>query len=177
MATIPHFPPVTRHITVNDPSGASSFLQNDALPTTQPTGPLSQMSTIFSAPPSFSIAKNTDLAHHERTPLASFPVSGGSACVVLDIGPNPEGVESKLHRTQTLDYCVIIEGEMELSLWGGKGEDGEEKVERRVVKKGEMVVQRACWHAWRNLSRTEGARMLAVTIGSEGAVEGGMEFL
>ena len=96
---------------------------------------------------------------------------------MLDIGPNPDGVDGKLHKTETLDYCIIVEGELELSLWGGKGEDGEEKVERRVVRKGEVVVQRACWHVWRNLSKTEGARMVAVAIGSEGALEGGIEFL
>lgn len=71
----------------------------------------------------------------------------------------------------------MLEGEMELSLYGGKEEDGSMKVERRAVKKGQVVVQRACMHAWRNLSKTESARMVCVAVGSEGAVEGGMEFL
>ncbi|PMD38640.1 hypothetical protein L207DRAFT_490283 [Hyaloscypha variabilis F] len=176
MATTPQFPPVIRYITANDSAGTSSFLKNDDPPRAQPTGPKSQMSAIFSTLPSFSIAKNTDLTHHEKTPRAGFPAAGASAFVVLDIGPNLDGVDGKLHKTQTLDYCIIVEGELELSLWGGKGEDGEENVERRVIKKGEVVVQRACWHAWLNLSKTEGARMVAVAIGSEGALEGGIEF-
>lgn len=103
----------------------------------------------------------------------SFPAAGGSVCAVLDFAPNPEGEEGNMHKTETLDYIVIVEGELEVSLYGGKGEE----VERRVVKKGEVVVQRACMHAWRNLSKTEGARMIAVAVGSEGAVEGKMEFL
>ncbi|KAN0109983.1 hypothetical protein V8E51_006370 [Hyaloscypha variabilis] len=160
MATTPQFPPVIRYITVNDSAGTSSFLKNDDPPTAQPTGP-----------------KKHRPHPHEKPPRCGFPAAGTSAFVVLDIGPNPDGVDGKLHKTETLDYCIIVEGELELSLWGGKGEDGEEKVERRVVRKGEVVVQRACWHVWRNLSKTEGARMAAVAIGSDGALEGGIEFL
>jgi hypothetical protein len=55
---------------------------------------------------------------------------------------------------------------MELSLNGG---------EKVIVKRGEMVVQRAAMHAWRNISKAESARMLAVAVGNEGAVEGAIE--
>lgn len=49
--------------------------------------------------------------------------------------------------------------------------------EKRIVRREKVVVQRAAMHAWRNASATQDARMLAVAIGSEGAVEGkgGME--
>ncbi len=77
-----------------------------------------------------------------------------------------------MHKTNTLDYCIVVDGELELTLYAGEGQEGE----KRVVKKGEVVVQRACMYAWRNLSKTEGARMIAVAIGGEGAIEGGMEF-
>lgn len=60
----------------------------------------------------------------------------------------------------------MLEGVLELSLDGG---------EKRVVRKGDMVVQRAAMHKWKNLSRTEGARYVAVLLGAEGAVEGGVE--
>lgn len=52
----------------------------------------------------------------------------------------------------------MMEGEMELTMDGG---------ERRVVKKGDVVVQRAVMHAWRNLSKTEPARMAVVSLGCE----------
>jgi len=93
--------------------------------------------------------------------------------VIVDIGPNPEGTDGPMHRTMSLDYIVLVEGELELSLYSGKGNE----VERRTMRKGEIVVQRACMHAWKNLSKTENARMACVAVGSEGAVEGGMEFL
>ena len=72
-----------------------------------------------------------------------------------------------MHRTNTLDYIVILDGELELTLDSG---------ETRVMKKGDAVVQRALMHAWRNLSKTESARMVAVAVGAENAVEHEMIF-
>lgn len=43
--------------------------------------------------------------------------------------------------------------ELELSFGGG---------EKRVVKSGDAVVQRAAMHAWRNVSKTEGAKVAVV---------------
>ena len=65
-----------------------------------------------------------------------------------------------MHRTNSLDYVFIIDGELELSLNSG---------EKKVMKRGDVVIQRACQHAWKNLSKTEIARFGAVTLGIEGA--------
>jgi quercetin dioxygenase-like cupin family protein len=67
-----------------------------------------------------------------------------------------------MHRTNTLDYLFVINGEVELALNSG---------EKRVLKAGDTVVQRGPMHAWRNLSKTEPARMAAVAFGVEGAVK------
>lgn len=72
-----------------------------------------------------------------------------------------------MHRTQTVDYVVVIDGVVELGLDGG---------EKRVMKKGDVIVQRGTMHQWKNLSKTEGASVVVVVIGVEGAVEGKMEF-
>lgn len=61
----------------------------------------------------------------------------------------------------------MLKGELELTVEGG---------DKKVLKAGDIVVQRAPMHKWKNLSRTEGARYVAVTIGVQGAVEGHMEF-
>jgi len=47
-----------------------------------------------------------------------------------------------MHRTKTLDYVVVIEGEVVLVL-----DDGE-----LVLRKGDVVVQRGADHAWENRS-------------------------
>jgi len=77
-----------------------------------------------------------------------------------------------MHKSQTLDYIIMIEGEAELTLYAGEGNEGEKK----ILKKGDVVVQRACMHSWRNPSKTEPARFAAISLGCEGAVEGGMTF-
>ncbi|PHH92624.1 hypothetical protein CDD83_6551 [Cordyceps sp. RAO-2017] len=77
----------------------------------------------------------------------------GTVCRVVDFAPG-EGVTPLMHRTQSLDYGIVLEGEMELLL----------DAERATVRRGDVVVQRATMHAWKNVSRTEWARMLFVLI-------------
>ena len=58
-----------------------------------------------------------------------------------------------MHRTVSIDQIVVLEGALELILDGG---------ERRVLNRGDMVVQRGTMHAWRNPSGTEWVRFFAV---------------
>ncbi|KAJ5943303.1 hypothetical protein N7516_003471 [Penicillium verrucosum] len=89
--------------------------------------------------------------------LASPPgltVSTGSVLRYVDM---PPGQLSPMHRTISLDYGVVLEGEVELVLDSG---------ETRVLKRGDVAVQRATMHAWRNTSDAEWARMLYVLLPS-----------
>lgn len=62
---------------------------------------------------------------------------------ILDVYPlNQGGQRTVMHRTRTLDYVVVIEGELTLIL-----DDSEV-----VLKPGEVVVQRGTDHAWENRS-------------------------
>lgn len=58
-----------------------------------------------------------------------------------------------MHRTQSLDYGVVLEGEIEMELDDGKVS---------VLKRGDVAIQRGTIHAWRNTSASEWARMLFV---------------
>jgi quercetin dioxygenase-like cupin family protein len=60
-----------------------------------------------------------------------------------------------MHRTVSLDYGIVLVGEMELILDSG---------ETRKMKVGDVAIQRGTMHAWRNLSDTEPARMLYVLL-------------
>jgi quercetin dioxygenase-like cupin family protein len=48
-----------------------------------------------------------------------------------------------MHRTLSLDMGIVIEGEIELVLDSG---------ETRLMKRGDLAVQRGTNHAWRNAS-------------------------
>lgn len=63
----------------------------------------------------------------------------------------PPGTTSPMHRTISLDYGVVLEGEMELVLDSG---------DVRLLKRGDLAVQRGTLHSWRNTSKTDWSRML-----------------
>lgn len=58
-----------------------------------------------------------------------------------------------MHRTQSLDFGIVVEGEIEMVLDGGSVTH---------LQRGDVAVQRATMHAWKNPSRTEWTRMIFV---------------
>jgi len=77
-------------------------------------------------------------------------VSGGTVLRHVDIPPN---TACTMHRTVSLDYGAVIEGEVELLLDSG---------EKRLMKRGDVAIQRGTMHQWINHSKTEWTRMLFV---------------
>jgi quercetin dioxygenase-like cupin family protein len=73
----------------------------------------------------------------------------------------PPGMDAPMHATPTIDYIVVLSGEIDLEL-----EDGAEV----HLTQGDAVVQRGVPHAWHNRG-TEPFRMAVVMIGSEGTDE------
>lgn len=115
------------------------------------------------APASF--ADDADVAAYRTlldNPSASpIPPGGGAAVWYID---TPPGAASPLHRTVSLDVAVQLEGETELLLDGG---------ETRRLGPGDMAVQRATMHSWRNPSATRWSRMVGVMSECEPVVVGG----
>jgi mannose-6-phosphate isomerase-like protein (cupin superfamily) len=87
-------------------------------------------------------------------PARLEPAPGGSSWRVFDLPPDevvaaylasqnvPEVEAGGFHRTDTLDYVMILDGEVTLELDGGSV----------ALRSGDCVVQRATRHAWRNQS-------------------------
>ncbi|KAK4466367.1 hypothetical protein QBC42DRAFT_83246 [Cladorrhinum samala] len=69
-----------------------------------------------------------------------------------------------MHRTQSLDYGIVIEGNIDMILDSG---------ERYKMKRGDVVVQRATQHQWVNTSETEWARTMFVLQDCKPLVVGG----
>ena len=59
---------------------------------------------------------------------------------MVDYAP---GVESPLHRAMSLDYGVVLEGVFELQLDSG---------ETKIMREGDVSIQRATSHKWKNLT-------------------------
>jgi hypothetical protein len=91
---------------------------------------------------------------------------GGVNLRVLEL---PPGYQSIVHRTVSLDYGVVTEGELEL-LVEGEGEGGKGEVSR--LRRGDLVVQRGTMHAWRNPDAEAWARVVFVVVDAERLVVG-----
>lgn len=168
------FPSLNTYITTNKQT-SSAFKQSCFHETTaarpQPLDPTSNLYYIYSTLPSFTLVNDADLANHKSVVAAGppyhFPGAGATVVTYMDFAANPDQIEGFWHRTQTVDYIIMLEGELELTLDGG---------ERRVVKRGDVVIQRAPMHKWKNLSVTQPARYVAILQGAEGAKEDGVEY-
>ncbi|KAI1500059.1 hypothetical protein F5X99DRAFT_419458 [Biscogniauxia marginata] len=162
-------PPITRLITDHDAAGRAVF--STALPATVPeqtiyNGAVFRLGYATDAYPA-RLAGGRDIAAYAGY-LASPPgiaVPGGTVVRFVDM---PPGSLSAMHRTVSLDYGVVIEGEVELVLDGADAP--------RLLRRGDLAVQRGTMHAWRNASATEWARMMYVLQACEPVeVEGGGE--
>jgi quercetin dioxygenase-like cupin family protein len=71
--------------------------------------------------------------------LGTSPPANGTRFSVLDIAP---GNDRFMHRTESLDYVIVIEGEIEMDM-----DDSTVK-----LKAGDILVQRGTNHAWANRS-------------------------
>lgn len=71
----------------------------------------------------------------------------------IRINEFPPGMASPMHRTQSVDYGIVLSGEMVLVL-----DDSE-----RVLRAGDVVVQRGTDHRWENRSEAT-ARMAFILV-------------
>lgn len=65
------------------------------------------------------------------------PPETGSIFRVIEIGP---GCTAEMHKTKTVDYVVVISGEMDMELETG----------RLPLRPGDVIVQRGTLHNWIN---------------------------
>jgi hypothetical protein len=89
-----------------------------------------------------SALPSTEPAEPNDRPLTIMPLAGHLIRVIDIYPPQMGGKRTVMHRTRTLDYAVVIEGEVVLIL-----EDSEVP-----LKKSDVVVQRGTNHAWENRS-------------------------
>lgn len=81
---------------------------------------------------------------------AGTTLRGGSVIRTTDMYP---GEASPFHRTSSLDYGIVISGQVELEL-----DDGV----TTLLGPGDVVVQRGTVHLWRNPSMTETCRIVFI---------------
>lgn len=137
--------PFRRIVTGHDRAGWSILRSIDTLrPVTTGTGEAA-LAQVWSTP---EVPANlNDDSDGTRGPGDE----GGSMIRVVDFLP---GRKSRMHRSWSIDYAIVLDGEIELQLDGGEVEH---------LETGDIVVQRGTSHLWRNPG-TEPCRVVFVLI-------------
>jgi quercetin dioxygenase-like cupin family protein len=138
-----------RIVTGHDASGRSVVLSDAATPKTLDVGTAAFHEIWITAQTPAPIAASEP--EPTERPVRTPPPAEGVLVRFTEMAP---GAESPMHRTQTVDVGVVLEGETWLLL-----DDGSET----RVGVGDAVVQRATNHAWANRSDRP-ARMVFVLI-------------
>lgn len=92
---------------------------------------------------------------------AGKTLHGGSVIRIVDMLP---GRASPLHRSWSIDYGIVLSGELELEL-----DDGSVT----ALAAGDIVVQRATNHLWRNPSPDAVCRIAFILIEAKPVMAGG----
>lgn len=128
-------PPVQRVVTGHDANGRAVFKSEDVTPTRMiPSGDASFLLIWTTATVPADNNDEVDGRHRE----VGLTLEGGSVIRVVDMLP---GKASPMHRTNSIDYGIVLEGEIELELDNGA---------KRTVGQGGIIVQRGTNHLWRN---------------------------
>lgn len=85
--------------------------------------------------------------------LGTAPPRNGTRFAVIDF---PPGNQPQMHRTETVDYVIVIEGEIEMDL----------DASTVKLKAGDIMIQRGTNHAWANRSGRR-ARVAFVLVDAE----------
>ncbi|KAF7190300.1 Ascochitine biosynthesis cluster protein 2 [Pseudocercospora fuligena] len=112
-----------------------------------------EMSVAYTTRFPADLNKDADVAAHEEkmaTGKLGLVSGGGTVLRYVDFAPD---YTCMMHRTQSVDYGIVVEGQIESILDSG---------EVQLMQRGDVMVQRATMHAWRNPSKTAWARMIFV---------------
>jgi len=143
---------VRRVVTGHDARGRSTILADGISPHVMPFVGVAGFTVTdlwsnASTPADNSVATAADPC---ALPIDIKPPAGGSVFRVTQFPPEKtwhqgvpgDDVHPHMHRTQTLDYAIVLAGEV----WAVMEED------ETLLRAGDVVVQRGTRHAWANRS-------------------------
>jgi mannose-6-phosphate isomerase-like protein (cupin superfamily) len=145
--------PVRRVVTGHDAGGVAKVLFDNAITEVKrgKSGMLTNLWNTKSTPADIAIGENIDDPGKE--PHITAPPANGSRFVIIDYPPGNSGT---MHRTETIDYVIVLAGEIDMDM-------DDSSVH---LKTGDVMVQRGTNHAWFNRG-TENARVAFVLIDAE----------
>jgi mannose-6-phosphate isomerase-like protein (cupin superfamily) len=137
--------PIRRVVTGHDKSGKSVVLSDGAPPQHHPLqGPAvgADFFEMWNVPTAVPQLTSVEAREPNEREFTIMPAAGHLLRIIDIYPPQGGGKRTVMHRTKTLDYVVVIEGEVVLVL-----DDSEV-----TLKKSDVVIQRGTGHAWENRS-------------------------
>jgi quercetin dioxygenase-like cupin family protein len=147
----PDYPPIRRIVTGHDAREIAKVI-TDGPATNWKSGSPGTVSTLIwstdSTPADISLGETIEDLGARM--LGTAPPANGTRFSVIDFPPGNSG---RMHRTETVDYVIVISGEIDM--------DMDNSTVRLTA--GDVMVQRGTNHAWVNRG-TERARLAFVLI-------------
>jgi quercetin dioxygenase-like cupin family protein len=143
--------PIRRVVTGHDSNNVAKVLIDGEATNTRSSQPGRFSTLIWStdATPA-DVAIGEEIEDLGARKLGTAPPAGGTRFTINDI---PPGAQGKMHRTETLDYVILLSGELDMEM-----DDS-----TVTLKAGDVMVQRGTNHAWINRG-SEYARVAFVLI-------------
>jgi naringenin degradation protein FdeH len=147
-----NFPPVRRVVTGHDKNNVAKVLI-DAPATNHKGSPgRSTLMWITDRNPA-AVPVGETIEDMGARIVGTPPPPNGTRFCVIDF---PPGNPAHMHRTETIDYVIVMDGEIEM--------DMDDSTVR--LKQGDILVQRGTNHAWANRSN-KNARVAFVLVDAE----------
>jgi quercetin dioxygenase-like cupin family protein len=131
-------PPVRRVVTGHDANNVAKVLIDGRATNHKGTGSRSTLMWITEQNPA-DIGVGETVEDMGARIVGTPPPANGTRFCVIDFTP---GNPPHMHRTETVDYVIVIEGEIDMDM-----DDSTVK-----LKAGDIMVQRGTNHAWANRS-------------------------
>jgi quercetin dioxygenase-like cupin family protein len=128
---------IRRVVTGHDAQGRAKLLIDEQVTNVISSRPGANSSVIWS---SQELPVNNDGDNDRSKKKIETTIAGGSVFRVVSFGP---GVSPRNHRTDSIDYAVVISGEIDMEL----------DVGRVHLKAGDVLVQRGTIHNWVNTGK------------------------
>ncbi|PHR61868.1 MAG: cupin [Robiginitomaculum sp.] len=150
---------VRRVVTGHDEHGDAIFTADDVYGLDMTPTKDAAMTTIWTTD-TYPVDNNDETDGRDRE--SGLTLNGGSVIRICDIYPLQV---SPMHRTNSIDYGIVLEGKIELELDNGI---------KKTVSAGEVIVQRGTMHLWRNPSKTQTCRLAFILIEAKPYSHNGM---
>ncbi len=148
--------PIRRIITGHDKNNSAMVIIEDEAQNVRPGSSPGQFTTLMWATDAMpcTMPVGEDAADMGALKLGTYPPVNGTRFMIADYPPSNI---PRMHRTETIDYIIVLDGKIDMELDEGR---------MVTLNKGDVMIQRGTYHAWINRYK-ENCRMAFVLIDAE----------